>query len=355
MFDSPVSEDRIAEIVRRRIAPDAAAVDRDGVYPRAAMVALGEAGAYARHVGAQPDLVGGVAALAAVSAACLTTGFSVWCQDALALYLDRSPNRALAARLGPPVAIGARLGGTGLSNPMKSFSGVEALALKGERVAGGWRLRGRLPWVSNIAPGHSFAVIVAVENAPPVMALLDCDQPGVAARRSGPFIALEGAETRTVMIRDAFVSDDAVIAEDATRFVPTIRQTFVALQLGMGFGLARGIIAALRADAKGLALAHACAEGPDALEDRLMRLEERLAALAPAAASPERADFHAMLRLRLDASLLALDAARAEMAQAGARGYLAGAAAFRRQREAQFVAIVTPSIKHIAHELAGAG
>jgi hypothetical protein len=58
------------------------------------------------------------------------------------------------------------------------------------------------------------------------------------------------------------------------------------------------------------------------------------------------------LRLRLDASWLALEASQALVLQAGARGYLDGSEADRRRREAQFVAIVTPSIKHITQELA---
>jgi hypothetical protein len=40
------------------------------------------------------------------------------------------------------------------------------------------------------------------------------------------------------------------------------------------------------------------------------------------------------------------------MLQFGARGYLAGSEPARHLREAQFVAIVTPSVKHILAELA---
>ena len=38
--------------------------------------------------------------------------------------------------------------------------------------------------------------------------------------------------------------------------------------------------------------------------------------------------------------------------QAGAAGYIAGSDVHRRQREALFVGILTPSIKHITTELA---
>jgi alkylation response protein AidB-like acyl-CoA dehydrogenase len=59
-----------------------------------------------------------------------------------------------------------------------------------------------------------------------------------------------------------------------------------------------------------------------------------------------------VLRTRLDLSQLALDAAQSAMLQFGARGYVEGSEPFRRLREAQFVAIVTPSVKHILTELA---
>lgn len=49
---------------------------------------------------------------------------------------------------------------------MKFFSGIEPLALKGVRVRGGYRITGRLPFVSNLDYDHLFAGIFAVEDAP---------------------------------------------------------------------------------------------------------------------------------------------------------------------------------------------
>jgi ABC-type polysaccharide/polyol phosphate transport system ATPase subunit len=66
----------------------------------------------------------------------------------------------------------------------------------------------------------------------------------------------------------------------------------------------------------------------------------------------DRASFLDVLRTRLDVSWLALEAAQAAMLQYGARGYLVGSEPARRLREAQFIAIVTPSVKHIHAELA---
>jgi hypothetical protein len=58
-----------------------------------------------------------------------------------------------------------------------------------------------------------------------------------------------------------------------------------------------------------------------------------------------------VLRIRLAGGELALRAANAAMLHQGARGYLRTATAQRRLREAYFVAIVTPSLKHLRREI----
>lgn len=335
-----------------RIARDAPRVDAQGVYPADTLRRLGAAGVFGHHTGARPDMAAAIRDLAKVSASCLSTGFCAWCQSALALYLDRSPNRALSERVLPDIASARILGGTGLSNPMKSFSGIEPLALRGRRVAGGYVLRGKLPWISNIEPGHLFAVIFELDGAGPGMALVSTLADGVTLHRGAPFIALEGTATRTVTFRDVLIADRDVIAPEAAAFIATIRQSFVALQLGLGFGLIDGTIAAMQADRKGRGRALHCPDGPQELRDRRAALGRRLETLLPNLADPGKAAFHELLALRRDMALLGLDATRTEAIQAGARGYLAGSPTGRRQREAQFVAILTPSLKHIATELA---
>jgi alkylation response protein AidB-like acyl-CoA dehydrogenase len=60
----------------------------------------------------------------------------------------------------------------------------------------------------------------------------------------------------------------------------------------------------------------------------------------------------ALLQARLAASEWSLRAVNAAMLHAGASGYLINAAPQRRLCEAHFIAIVTPSIKHLRKELA---
>ena len=59
-----------------------------------------------------------------------------------------------------------------------------------------------------------------------------------------------------------------------------------------------------------------------------------------------------VMRVRLAGGELSLRAANAAMLHQGARGYLRKATAQRRLREAYFVAIVTPALKHLRREIA---
>jgi alkylation response protein AidB-like acyl-CoA dehydrogenase len=156
---------------------------------------LGGAGAFAQHASAgdgATDLEAAIEAMAIVAEECLATAFCVWCQDALVWYIANTENAELRGRLLRLVTAGKILGGTGLSNPMKALSGIEPLRLHGARVAGGWRVNGLLPWVSNLGDGHLFGICFAGEGDRLVMALAGCGDDGVTTRHNAHFIALEG-------------------------------------------------------------------------------------------------------------------------------------------------------------------
>lgn len=221
----------VAGIVREALRPRLGAIDA-GEYPADILRALGAAGAYGHHAdGTAAGLLAAIDAMTETGQACLSTAFCMWCQDALVWYLaqgdEAGPRRHLAA-----IASGAALGGTGLSNPMKAFSGIEPLALQGERAGDGYRVRGRLPWVSNLGPGQRFAGILSLPDGRRVMGLFEAGADSVSIAANARFIALEGTGTYTVMIRDALLSDKDVITHDAAAFVPRIRNGFVLLQTG---------------------------------------------------------------------------------------------------------------------------
>ena len=352
----PVPE-TVASIVAARLRPLVRRIDADGYYPAQVLRDLGNAGAYAHHttLGSGPaGIAVAIDAMAEVGASCMSTAFCMWCQDALVWYLDRADNPTPRDKYLQAIATGRALGGTGLSNAMKALAGFEPFALKGERAAGGYRVNGRLPFVSNIIDGHLLASIFTVEGTPEryAMAVFRAGAESVTLARNAHFIALEGTATVSVLIRDAFVPDEDVLSDDAGRFVRRIRKGFVLLQGGMALGVARGAAQLMRRDSQASRTAKYLPLGADAIDERAAELTARVAAHLAAIEEPDRRSFLEVLRTRLDMTWLALEAAQAAVFQFGARGYLSGAEPARRLREAQFVAIVTPSVKHITTELA---
>lgn len=353
------SLDATRRVVAEKLHPLTVRIDQDGLYPEEVLRDLGVAGAFGLHLvarGGPGDMAGAIDAMTAVGEECLSTSFLMWCQNACAWYLEQTENEALRARLQDEVATARQLGGTALSNPMKHFAGIEPLRLFGRRVADGYVLDGQLPWVSNLGPDHVFGAIFGVKNGgreQHVMALIDCAEPGISLRQDAHFTALEGTRTFSVRFTEAFVPDTMLLAESAEAMVGRIRAGFVLLQTGMGIGLVRACIDIMRRSDRTLEHVNRFLDDrPDDLAAELEAVDATIRDLAttPTEQSPDY--MRSVLQARADISTLSLRAATSALLHAGARGYLRQSPAQRRLREAHFVAIVTPALKHLRRELA---
>lgn len=351
--------DNVEMVTAQQLSPLVTSIDREGVYPEAVMRALGEAGAYSAHLkgipSGTPDLETAIRAMSKASEYCMSTSFCMWCQDALGWYIYTSENTSLQETLGPGVSTGKILGGTGLSNPMKSLFGIERLKLKGRRVPGGFQVRGLLPWVSNLGSDHFFGAIFELEDAPGhrVMAVVDCSAPGVRLTENDNFVALDGTRTFAIGIKDAFIPDSMVIADPINDYIPRIRAGFILLQAGMGFGLIRNCIALMDQVSDSLGHVNKYLERqPADFEESLAALEETVFELCKTPFDPDSAYFRRVVEARLAVGEEAVQAAHYAMLHQGARGYVSLGAAQRRLREAYFVAIVTPATKQLRKMLA---
>jgi alkylation response protein AidB-like acyl-CoA dehydrogenase len=349
--------------VRAELPHQAAAIDHDGIYPRAAMAELGRSGVFSAHLGEQTllnksNLGLAVQAMAAVGAECMSTAFCTWCQDASGWYLENTRNVALRDKLQPSIASGEVMAGTGMSNPMKTLAGFEGFKLKAQRVDGGYVVSGVLPWVSNLGDGHWFATVLQDAEDPRhlMFAMVQCGQPGVDIRQNAKFIALEGTGTYSVLFRRAFISDEMMLADPVADDVKRILPGVILLQTGMGLGVVEAAIGLMEASNKThLSSNQYLPRGPSYYQDAKAAL---LAEIDELAATPtENApDFmRRVLSARLAVSEMALDAAQSALLHAGSRGYLQGSAVNRVLRESYFVAIITPSIRHLRKELAVLG
>ena len=347
--------DRLRETIAAELAPIAARVDQEGVYPGEAMRAIGAAGAFNQHLRqGGNDLGAAVEAMAAVSAACMSAGFCTWCQDAASWYLEQSENGLLRDRLQPGLGSGAAMGGTGLSNPMKSLSGIERFKLRATRVPGGYEVSGVLPWVSNLGPGHLFGTVFedAADPEHRIMAMLEVGQPGVEIRQNARFIALEGTGTYSVLFRRARIDDGQLLADPLGDMVKRIKPGFILLQTGMGLGVIRACIDLMReADVThGHSNAY-LARRPNDFAEELAALSDDIAGLAGTPTDLSPAYLRGVLQARLRTSELTLEAGQAALMHAGSRGYIEHSPVNRRIREGYFVAIITPSIRHLRQEL----
>lgn len=334
-------------------------IDQKGLYPDSVLRQLAAAGAMSAHLNAPHGLNDfglAIRSIAEVAKVCGSTGFMMWCQAVCGLYMQEASARALQ---GTPLAqhvSGQRLGGTALSNPMKTYAKIESFMLKAVPVEGGYRVSGSLPWVSNLGRDHYCGAIATIQDGGPereLMFLLRCDAAGLTLKECPSFSGMEGTATYALHLNEYFVPTDEVIADPAKPLIKKIRAAFVMLQCGMAAGVIQGAIDSMWAVEAQLGHVNRYLEDrPDALQRELDALLARIMTLAQTPYDERDAFFIQVLDVRAHGAELSLRAAQSALLHQGARGYLMSSEVQRRVRESHFVAIVTPAIKHLRSEMA---
>jgi hypothetical protein len=350
----------VRDIAQGPLASQVDAIDRQGHYPKELLQQLAGVGAMSAHLDAPMgagDFFLAIQAMAEASRVCGATGFMMWCQAVCGLYLQQSGNPALMGPVLQAHVAGHGMGGTALSNPMKSYAAIESLLLKATRVEGGFVVNGTLPWVSNLAQDHYCGAIAAIDDASgapcEVMFLLRCDAPGVELRECPSFSAMEGTGTYALHLKNHFIGAADIIAEPAKPTIARIRAAFVMLQCGMAVGIIQGAIDSMWAVEPQLGHVNQYLEDrPDAVQAELDALVARVQTLALTPFDTSTEFFIDVLDARAHGAELCLRATQSALMHQGARGYLMSSDVQRRVREAHFVAIVTPAIKHLRKEIA---
>lgn len=345
----------VGRISKESLSKAATEIDA-GYYPLDIMSSLGEAGAFSSHLDSHGSRFGvAILAMQEIAKSCGSTGFLAWCQDVCGLYMEQSGNPALLARLSDH-GMAKTFGGTALSNPMKSFAGIEQMLFSAKKVKGGYKISGTLPWVSHVAHGQYCGAMAMVEKANgqhshDIMFLLDIND-SVILNKCPKFSGMEGTSTWSIKLENYFVGEETLIADPVAPFIAKIKAAFILLQTGMGTGNVLGSLEAMRSVEPSLGHVNQFLhDRPDEIEAELGELTQRILQLAEIPYDGSKEFLLSVLDVRAQCSELSLKASQSALLHQGAKGYLMNSTPQRLIREAHFVAIVTPAIKHLRWEM----
>ena len=349
----------IAGHAKTTLKPLAPSIDQNGFYPKQYLHELGKLGGFAALATPSEGGLGygldtQIEVIRQVGKECGATAFSVWCQSACAWYLHKTERPAVRQKYLADIIHGTILAGTGMSNTIKHLSKIEKHLLQAEKTESGYIVNGSLPWVSNIGEDHAWAATAQLSANEFIMFMVHGQQDGIQLKACPEFCALEGTNTFSVRFNNVQIHDDDLLADvhEFKNYIQSIKPGFILLQVGMGAGIIDGCIQIMKES--NLLTEHmnqyldiSELEAEETL-DSLMAQTTDLAKQVDA----NTASLLPILRTRLEAAEATLAIAQSAALHAGAKGYLMRHAAQRRTREALFVAIVTPAIKHLRQDIA---
>jgi hypothetical protein len=344
-------EQVLDKIIREQLKPLVKKVDQQAYYPEEYLQTLAENGLFTSD-GHQMDEVRRRETILVerTAEACMTTAFNLWCHLASLTYWRHCDNQYLKSEILPSLESGEFFGGTGLSNPMKYYSGLEPLHLKARRGEGGYVISGSLASVSNLKRGHWFGIIASLDDGGEIMAFVPCSIEGLKMKEKADYIGVNGSATYGCRFNDVFVPEEWIISNDAQSFVDVIRPTFILYQTPLGLGVTSSAIRSMKKAPKKQGNINAFLPvQADEVEVGYNDLKNQLETLIKE--GHEGNKLRDLLQLRLDIDALTLKAVHGDMLHYGGAGYLQNSHQSRRLRETYFLLNLTPTVKHLEKEL----
>lgn len=340
-------------LLKVKLKPYVKKIDEEAYYAEDYLVGLGASGYFQSGPNLMTDVLKKEARIVEeTSKVCMTTGFNLWCHYASLTYLRHTGNDWLRNEILPLLENGEKLGGSGLSNPMKYYAGLEKLHLRAERVEGGYIFSGQLAAVSNLGPDHWFGAIAALNDDRRIMALVSCNAEGLVLMPKVEYIGLNGSATYSCLFQDVFIPDTWVISDDADTYVRKVRPSFIVYQIPLGLGVIEASMKAIeQAQNKQCGCNTYLQVQADDIEKEWKPLRDRFYKLIESGISEE--SWEPLLAIRLESAYLTLKAVQVCMLHQGGAAYLKHSDASRRLREAYFYANLTPTVRHLEKMLQG--
>lgn len=318
----------------------AAAVDAHHLDIRPSLRQLGDAELLGLDLPEQAEVV------RTLARACTATAFSVWAHRTAIAYLTRWGSAALRDHILPDLLAGRRTAATAMATAFQAALGLRELGVTASPTDDGVTLRGTIPWASNLFDDGAVVVLPArTEDGRNLIVAITTDQPGVRLLPYPQLLALDATASTTVKLDGVAVTAEWILTDRFLDFLADVRPAFLLLQTALALGLADASLEAAAPPLEGanVVLAEDHARLRTDREHLDTTFARRLA--APAPADDE------LVRLRLAAAELAVDATRHEATTTGGAGYLATSATARRLREAAFLPIQSPTEAQLRWEL----
>jgi isovaleryl-CoA dehydrogenase len=245
--------DTVAAWARDRVAPAAAAIDRDNVFPGGLWREMGELGLLGVTV---PDEYGGagmgylahVVAVEEIARASASVALSYGAHSNLCvnqIRLNGTPGQK--ARYLPKLVSGAHVGALAMSEA-GAGSDVVSMRLRAERRGGAYLLNGTKYWITN---GPEADVLVVYAKTDPEAGargitafIVERGMPGFAASAHFDKLGMRGSNTAELVFEDVEVPAENVLGAegDGVRVLMSGLDTERVVLSGIGIGLMQAIL-----------------------------------------------------------------------------------------------------------------
>ena len=355
-LDSKIQE-KLDAIASGVVASNAEPVDRDGVFPRAAMDALARAGLYglisAREVGGMGEGPGAAAlAVERVSRECASTGMVLAMHYAGAAVIEKHGPEAMRR----DVAAGRHLSTLAFSEAGSRshfWAPTSTAKVVGDRV----RLDAEKSWVTSA--GHATAYVwssrpVRAEGASTLW-LVPANARGLSLPRPYDGLGLRGNDSRPVTAAEVVVAQTSRLGDDGGGFgimMGTVLPYFNLMSAAYSVGLMEAATTRAAGHAAATRYAHVDATLADMPTVRAyvarmrVRTDMTRALLVEAVDAVEGAREDAMLRVlecKAAAGETALDVLQTAMRVCGGAAFRKGVGVERYFRDAQAASVMAPT------------